>query len=310
MKNNILKQLILITAIASVSFSCSYDDNNWDALFDHAPDTSADYYLQFDSNAIEGQLGVDENSNPIDVVANMEVKLLGLPQDAAVTATITPDPSSTMTPDMYTLSTTSVTIPAGKASAAFSITTVAANMPECEYVTLVLNLDAGEHTTASEPGKTATFKTRKISPSPLPNGLSDLAGTWGVGTSYTNGSYFNEQNFSATWDGTYLITSTLGQDFIKNFWAEDVTSADDVQITVKEDGTVTIPRQHVFTTVYAGSPYDYEIQGSGTWVSLCGEAPVMSLQYDIYYEGDTAGLADTYAGYLGAPYLGAKFVLL
>ena len=307
---NILKQFIMITAIASISFSCNYDDNNWDALFNHDPDPSATYYMQFDNNIIDKQLGVDANSDPVDITVTMEVKLLGLPQSEAITATISADASSTMTADMYTLSTTSVSIPAGKASATFSITTVAANMPQCEYVTLNLNLDAGDHTTASVPGKTASFTTRKISPSPLANGVADLAGVWGVDTSYTNGSYFNEQNFSATYDGTYLITSTLGQDFIKNFWAETVTSADAVQMTVTADGMVTIPRQHVFTTDYAGSPYDYEIEGSGTWVSLCGEAPVMNLQYDIYYEGDTDGLAATYAGYLGAPYLGAKFVLL
>ena len=306
---NISRQLMMITAIASVSFSCNYDDSEWDALFNHDPDPSASYYMQFDNNVIAQQLGVDEDSNPIDITVTMEVKLLGLPQSEAITATISADASSTMSSNMYTLSTTSVTIPAGKASATFNITTNAANMPECEYVTLNLNLNAGDNTTASVPGKTASFTTRKISPSPLANGLSDLAGVWGVDDTYTNGTYFDEQNFTATWDGTYLITSTLGQDFIKNFWAEDVTSADAVQITVTADGMVTIPRQHVFTTVYAGAPYDYEIEGSGTWVSLCGEAPVMKLQYDIYYEGDTDGLADSYAGFLGAPYLGATFVL-
>ena len=310
MKNNILKHFILITAIASISFSCSYDDNNWDALFNHAPDPGADYYVQFDNNVLNGQLGVDENSNPINLKGTVEVKLMGMAQSEAVTATITADPSSTMTPDMYTLSATSVTIPAGKASATFDITTVAENMPQCEYVTLVLNLDAGEHTTASDPGKIASFTARKISPSPLANGLSDLAGVWGVDTSYTNGTYFNEQNFSATWDGTNLIASGLGQDFINNFWAETVVAGGTCNMTVTEDGTVTIPRQYIFTTVYSGVNYDYEIEGSGTWVSLCGEAPVMNLQYDIYYAGDTDGLAATYGGYLGAPYLGAKFVLL
>ena len=307
---NILKQLILLTVIASISISCSYDKNNWDQLFDNAVDPSATYYVQLSDNQISQQLGVDENSNPVNITVTMTVQLMGLPQDGAITATISADPSSTMTPDMYTLSTNTVTIPAGQASATFDITTVAANMPECEYVTLNLNLDAGGNTTESVPGSTATFTTRKISPSPLANGLADLAGVWGVTESYTNGTQFNEQNFSATWDGTNLIASGLGQDFIKNFWAETVIAGGDATMNVSTDGTVTIPRQYIFTTDYEGTSYDYEIEGSGSWVSLCGEPPVMKLQYDIYYAGDADGLASQYSGYLGAPYLGAAFTLL
>ena len=306
---NIIKQFKVIAVGTLLVFSCTYDDSEWVKLTDHAPDPSAGYYVEFDNNVLDAQTGVDANDNPINVKSTILVKLMGLPQDEGITATITADAASTMTSDMYTLSTTSVTIPAGETSASIDFSTVAENMPECEAVTLILNLDAGDHTTPSNPGKKVNYKVRKISPSPLANGVADLAGSWGVVESYTNGVYFDEGSFSASWDGTYLIASGLGGEFIKNFWAETVVAGGDCNMTVTEDGTITIPRQYIFTTVYDGDNYDYEIEGSGSWVSLCGEAPVMKLQYDIYYVGDADGLAAIYAGYLGAPYLGAKFVL-
>lgn len=312
MKNIFLKQIMMIAVGILTIFSCDYDPTSYDALTDHAPDPSAGYYVQFDDNIIDKQLTVDENSNAVNLTETMVVELMGMPLSEAITVTISADPSSTMTADMYTLSTSSVVIPAGKASASFNITTVADNMPECEFVTLKLNLNAGDNTTGSEPGKTASFRTRKISPSPLENGLSDLEGTWAIEESYTNGDYYDEPSFTATWDGTNLIVPGLGQPMIVDFWGEPVVSGGTCNVTVNEDGTVTIPRQYIFTTVYpppAGANYDYEIEGSGTWVSLCGEPPTMKLKYDIYYPGDDCGLACSYSSYFGASEFGGVYVL-
>lgn len=309
---NIIKQLMIITVGVLTIFSCEYDDNEFEKLTNHAPDPNAGFFVQFDNNVIDKQLTVDENSNAINITETMEVELLGMPQSEAITVTISADPSSTMTSDMYTLSTTSVIIPAGKASATFTITTVADNMPQCEFVTLKLNLSAGDNTTGSEPGKTASFRTRKISPSPLENGLSDLEGSWGIEQSYTNGDYYDEPSFNATWDGTNLIVPGFGQPMIVDFWGEPVVSGGTTTMTVSEDGTITIPRQYIFTTVYpppSGPNYDYEIEGSGSWVSLCGEPPVIKLKYDIYYPGDECGLACTYSSYFGASEFGGVYVL-
>jgi hypothetical protein len=71
------------------------------------------------------------------------VALLGSPLAQDLTVTLSADPSSTATPNMYTLGSTSLVIPAGKASATTTLTSVSANMPIGQVVNLVLNLSAG-----------------------------------------------------------------------------------------------------------------------------------------------------------------------
>jgi len=298
----------MIVVTLFVTASCEYDDSNYDMLT-KAPDPNVGYYLQFENNTLNSQVGRDADGNPINVNRTILVTLMGLPQTEDITATISHNPASTMSTDMYTLSKTSVTIPAGKTSTSFDFSTIGAKMPECEYVNLILDLNAGDKTTPSDNGSKVNFRIRKISPSPLENGLSDLAGSWVINQSYTNGSYYDEANFSATWDGTNLNASGLGQAMIDSFWGEPVVAGGDFNMTVTENGTITIPRQYIFTTVYEGENYDYEIEGSGTWVSLCGEAPEMKIKYDIYYPGDADGLASSYASYFGASYFGGVFIL-
>jgi len=305
---NILKIITLIVATFFVTVSCDYDESNYDMLT-KAPDASVGYYLQFENNYLNTQVGRDTIGNPIEVKSTILITLMGLPQTEDITGTISHNAASTMSTDMYTLSTTSFTIPAGKTSTSFDFSTIAEKMPECEYVNLILDLNAGDSTTPSDNGSKVDFTIRKISPSPLENGVADLAGSWGIDENFTNGDYFGEANFSTTWDGTNLISSGFGQQMIANFWGEPVVAGGTFNMTVTEDGTITIPRQYVFTTVYEGVNYDYEIEGSGTWVSLCGEAPEMSIQYDIYYPGDAVGLAESYAGYFGASYFGGIFIL-
>ncbi|REE80435.1 hypothetical protein BX611_2077 [Lutibacter oceani] len=304
----ILKYITFMAAAVLATVSCNYDDTNFDLLHKDV-DLNATYYVQFDNNTLDAQVGRDENGNPINVQSTILVTLMGLPQSQDITATISHNSASTMTSDMYSLSTTSVTIPAGKTSASFDFSTIGQNMPECESVNLILDLNAGDNVTSSDNGSKVNFNIRKISPSPLANGVSDLAGTWAIGESYTNGTYYDEASFGATWDGTKLVASGLGQAMIDLFWGEPVVAGGDFDMIVSEDGTVTIPRQYIYTTIYAGANYDYEIEGSGTWVSLCGEPPVMKIQYDIYYPGDAVGLAETYAGYFGASYFGGVFTL-
>ncbi len=305
---NILKIITLIVATLFVTVSCDYDESNYDKLL-NAPDASVGYYLQFENNKLNTQVGIDSIGNPIEVKSTILVTLMGLPQTEDITGTISHNAASTMSTDMYTLSTTSFTIPAGETSASFDFSTIAEKMPECEYVNLILDLNAGDTTTPSDNGSKVDFTIRKISPTPLENGVSDLAGSWGLDESFTNGDYFDEGSFSATWDGTNLISSGFGQGMIANFWGEPVVDGGSYKMTVTEDGTITIPRQYVFTTVWDGTNYDYEIEGSGTWVSLCGEAPEMKIKYDIYYPGDAVGLAESYAGYFGASYFGGVFIL-
>lgn len=139
---------------------------------------------------------------------------------------------------------------------------------------------------------------------PLTGGMADLAGSWGGEDAYY------ESIIAMTADGASTVKATgIGVGFIEDWWAEEVVTGGNVVITVNDDGTVNIPRQYLFTTLYDGDNYDYEIIGSGTWDN-CTATPSMKITYDIYYEGEAKGLAATYASYLdNIPYLSIDIAL-
>ncbi len=288
--------------------SCEFDETNLASL-NNEVDPNATYYVQLKNNVLTAQTDVASNGDLVDVESTILVSLMGMPQDQDITATLSHDPSSTITENMYTLSANSVTIPAGESSASIDFSTIAANLPECETATLILNLEAGENTTPSEPGNKVVYNIRRIVSYALENGFADLAGTWGVEESLTNGVYYDESSFTAVWDGTDLLVSGLGEEMIDKFWGEPVVAGGTCKMQVAEDGSITIPRQYIYTTVYDGDNYDYEIAGSGIWGFYCGESPVIKITYDIYYPGDVEGLGASYVSYFGVPFFGGTFVL-
>ncbi len=108
---------------------------------------------------------------------------------------------------------------------------------------------------------------------------------------------------------TSIEVTGMSEGFIEGWWGEEVIEGGTITMTVNNDGTVVIPRQYVYTTLWDGDPYDYEIAGAGTWDN-CGASPTMLIIYDVYYEGDEAGLAETYSAYLNEiPYLTADITL-
>lgn len=138
---------------------------------------------------------------------------------------------------------------------------------------------------------------------PLANGIDDLVGSW----SGSDAGYTSE--FMTLKESDVLKGKGMGVGFIEDFWAENVIEEGNFTITINDDGTVDIPRQYVFKTIYEGDNYDYEIAGSGTWDN-CGATPEMVIKYDIYYPDDAKGLAATYASYLdNIPYLTAEIQL-
>ncbi|HPR31684.1 MAG TPA: hypothetical protein PLK12_06305 [Prolixibacteraceae bacterium] len=155
-------------------------------------------------------------------------------------------------------------------------------------------------------GKTSEAVSKEVTVKmycPLANGNSDFGGTW-VGED----AYYESTITAELVDGEVKL-SGMGHGFIQDWWAEAITEAGVITLTVNEDGSVDIPRQYAFTTDYEGAPYRYEIAGAGTWDN-CGSSLAMVIVYDIYYEGEEAGLAEQYASYLGdIPYLTADVAL-
>lgn len=146
---NILKIITLIVAALFVTVSCEYDNTNYDMLFNN-PDANATYYLQFKDSKKSLVVVVDPGTGGIidDVSTTITVAILGLPLAQDLLVNLTPNASSTATPNMYELSSTTVTIPAGSVSASITVSTVAENMPVDEEVSLLLDITSENNATA------------------------------------------------------------------------------------------------------------------------------------------------------------------
>jgi hypothetical protein len=306
---NILKIITLIAVTLLVTVSCDFEDSNYDMLTKET-DPTATYYVQFTDAAQTAQTSVSLSGALVDIETTVAITLMGVPQSQDISVNLTLAPSSTMTANMFVLSANSITIPAGQTSGSVNFKTVAANMPVGETVKFALTLDAGEHSSPNENGTSLLYTLKRIEFCPLENGSADLAGSWSVTSDLNTGSvanpaWFTEDSLSAVANGAKLDVSGLSVSFLNNFWGENVVAGGTFTMDIAGNGFVTIPRQYIYSSDWGD---DYEIEGSGTWTN-CGGKPTLTFTYDIYYAGDSAGLAATYKAYLNGPYLGGTFTL-
>ena len=249
----IFKILFVFITAGALFHSCSKVESNFDKLT-KAPDPNATYYLQFINAAQSFETGVTEIGGLVEISTNVAVVLMGMPQSQAITVNLAVDPASTVTSSMYTLSSTSITIPAGKTSGSVSLVSKATNMPVGVTNKLVLTMDAGDHNSPNPVGTKLQYNLKRIEFCPLASGVASLVGSWsGDDAGYT-------ASVTTVVDGTKLKVSGIGEPFIADFWGETVISGGSFLMTVQGNGLVDIPRQYIFTTTYAGSPYDYENQ--------------------------------------------------
>lgn len=299
---NIFKYLFVFIAAGTFFVSCEELETNFDSLTKD-PDPNAGYYLQFINAAQSFETGVTEAGALVEVERLIGVVLMGMPQSQDIQIKLTVDPSTTFTSDMYTLSSTTITIPAGKTSGSVTFKTKASKMPVGKTQKLVLKVDAGEHNSPNPKATMLTYNVKRIEFCPLVKGAADLVGKW------SGDDAFYKSIITTTLDGADLKVSGMSNEFIADWWGEPVVSGGTCKMIVKGNGKVEIPRQYIYTTVYEGANYDYEIKGSGKWEN-CGAKPKLIITYDIYYPGDEKGLAATYSSYLdGATVLTATITL-
>lgn len=291
---NIFKLFFAISITALFITSCD-EEVAFDALTS-APDPAATFFVQFIDAAKTMETGVTEAGGLVEATSSIAVSLMGMPQSGEIKVDLTPDPANTLTPNMYTLSATSITIPAGKTSGSVQFSTIASKMPTGQTLTFVMNMSAGDHNSPSPAGTKLTYNVKRIEFCPLENGVASLVGSWS-GTD-GQGDYTYSSQITTEVSGDKLAVSGMSVGFINDFWGEAVIDGGTFLMTVAGNGSVDIPRQYIYTTEYEGAPYDYEIMGSGKWEN-CGSEPVLIIDYDIYYPGEENGLAKQYNSYLG-----------
>lgn len=295
---NIFKCIAFLTIIGLTMVSCDYDETNYDSLFNDI-DKNASQYVQFKNAKQSFRTSVNEEGEIIDIETTVGIGLLGLPLSQDLTLDLEIDPSTTIDPEMYELSATTVTIPAGETSASVTLKTNTEEMPIDETLKLVLNIDVGEYNASH--GLQLAYDLYRIDFCPITNGISDLIGAYSV---TENSDGFENPVILSQEDETLLI-SGIGETFITGFWLEEITKRGAITMEVSGNGELTIPRQFIFATLYEGDAFEYEIEGEGVWAN-CGD-PTIELTYDIYYIGDSDGLAKTYSSSLPTSYLHGLF---
>ena len=302
---NIFKLFFAISVTTIFLFSCD-EEVAFDAIIS-APEEGASFYVQFIDAAKTMETGVTESGSLVEAKSTVAVSLMGMPQGQEIKVDLTPDPANTLTPSMYTLSASSITIPAGKTSGSVQFSTIASKMPVGQSLKFVMNMSAGDHNSPSATGTKLTYNVKRIEFCPLENGVATLVGSWS-GDDGTGVETYPSQ-ITTEVSGDKLAVSGIAVGFMNNFWAEEIVSGGTFEMTVTGNGKLNIPRQYVFTTVYDGANYDYEIEGSGKWEN-CGSTPHLIITYDIYYPGDAKGLAASYPSYTGGdPFLTADINL-
>lgn len=276
---NIFKILLTVIIFGAFFISCEEVETNFDALTKE-PVAGAPFYIQFIDAAKTLETGVTEDGDLVDIETTIGVSLMGMPQDQDVDVNFAVDPSTTIDANMYNMSASSITIPAGETSGSVTFNTITENMPVGETLKLVLNLDAGNNNSPSATGTILTYNLRRIEFCPLENGAADLVGVWkgtDATTIYTSGNAQVETYL----DGESLMITGLGFEWMTDFWGEEIIDGGTAELTVNGNGTVEIEEQYYMTTIYDGAEQDpYTIRGAGKWTN-CGEYPTLIIEYEM-----------------------------
>lgn len=286
---NILKIITLIVVTLLVTVSCNYDDSNWDALT-MEPDANATYYIQFKNASKSLQTGVAADGSLVDIQTTVTAVLLGNPRTENTVVKFTIDPATTISPSMYQLSATSITIPAGSLSGSVTLKTNTILMPVAQVLKFILNVDAGGNTATA--GTKLEYKLERINFCLLT--LSDYVGTW---TGKDSWGYPTE--VTTTLVGGKLMMNGIGFGWFQDWWGEIIITNNPVEVDINLITGVFVIDDAKQTSPYLVSTYNgalqpaYKIKASGKITSTCEQ--IISFNYSFnqggYFDGAAWGPA-------------------
>ena len=130
----IVKYITLLAVTLLATSACDYDDTNFANLTTEL-DPNATFYVQFKDASKSLKTDVNPDTGAlIDISTIVTVGLMGAPQAQDISVNLTVDPSTTLTSNQYTLSSTSVIIPAGQTYGSVDFTRCTRNwdcIPAC-----------------------------------------------------------------------------------------------------------------------------------------------------------------------------------
>lgn len=107
--------------------------------------------------------------------------------------------------------------------------------------------------------------------------------------------FFDSEVVISDVSGSTVKVSGLNAGWIANIWGEEVTDGGTITMVIGNNGTATIEDQYLFTTLYDGDPYVYNISGTAVWDN-CDESPTMTISYVLENVTDGYSLPEYYAG--------------
>lgn len=281
----IIKNLAFLVFASLIAVSCDYDETNYDSLLNEL-DMNSTYYVQFANASKDLTTGVNNDGEIIDIETTIDVVLLGPPQSEAITIDLQLDPSTTIDPSMYTLSASSVTIPAGETSGSVTLTTNTELMPEDETLKLVMNLDAGANNATA--GTQINYNLYRIRFCPIDD-ITIFEG------SYSGDTYWGPTQTTATVNANGVLEITgVGVAFMTGYWGEVITNMESIPIVLQPNGDFTIPETYYMSTTYNGAVQpDYNLTGYGRLDACTGTM-------ELYYDFVQPGVLDSYVDYFGS----------
>lgn len=272
---NILRTIFIFVVGALILVSCEKKETNFAAMTKDWDPNNTTYYLQFVKATQTLVTAIDySDGSLIDISTTIGVALIGNPLSTAITIPISVDAASTISSDMYTLSSTSITIPAGKSSGSITITSVTENMPIDVPLTFIVKLGSSND---APTGTTLTYTMKRFKY--CYTDLEALAGSY-AGTD----SDGYATNVSTKYENGVLYVNGIGEGWMVFYWGEPILERAWLPMVVDQvSGEFTIAKAYAMTTTWAGAPYRYEVSGSGVFDACKG---LMTVTANIYYEGD------------------------
>ncbi len=255
---NIIRYILIFVIGTLVLSSCEDVVSNWDAMTNDYDKNNTTFYIQFLNASAYYETAIDADGLPTNIETTVGVALQGAPQSSDVTVELVVDASSTMTSNMYTLSSSTITIPAGQTSGSVSLIALADEMPEDETLALVMNMDAGGAEASS--AFQLNYDMLRIKFCPLID-MTDLVGSW---TGFDSWNYPTEVVTALA--GDQFMIDGLGVGWMTDWWGEVIITQEPLIVTMNPDGTLVIDEQPYMTTTWNGDPQPaYSLSGTGKW---------------------------------------------
>jgi len=272
----IIRYLLIFVIGGAFLSACESPESAWDKMFNDYNKSNPTYYVQFTQSTGFFQTAIDDDGNPKNIILPIGVKLLGAPQASDVTVTLVKDNSSTIADNMYTLSSSTITIPAGETAGSVTLTALAAEMVENDTVKLVLNMDAGGAEATAANQIDYSLKRIKFCPLADPN---DLVGSWSGTDSEGNAS-----QVVTFLDGDKFMIDGLNIGWMTGYWGEVIVTQTPLVMIMNPNGTLEIEEQDYLSTTWNGAPQPkYSLSATGNWDNC---TKIMVINYDLHQGGD------------------------